>query len=83
MPKNPQARGKNEIAAGTPAKSAQPAQVNTTPEAARTYRAAEETSAVSSSAAKPRSTFSQYLPTKEQEPALTGNNKVKSNNMER
>jgi hypothetical protein len=65
MPKNPQAIGKNEIAAGTPAKSAQPAQVNTT------------------STAKPRSTFSQYLPTKEQEPALTGNNKVKSNNMER
>jgi hypothetical protein len=75
MPKIPQAIGKNEIAASTPAKSAQ--------EAARTYRAAEETSAVSSSTAKPRSTFSQYLPTKEQEPALTGNNKVKSNNMER
>ena len=91
MPKIPQTIGKNEIAASTPAKSAQPARVNTTPEAARTYRAAEETlsegvsfrTAVSSSTAKPRSTFSQYLPTKEQEPALTGNNKVKSNNMER
>jgi hypothetical protein len=65
MPKNLQAIGKNEIAASIPAKSAQPARVNTT------------------STAKPRSTFSQYLPTKEQEPALTGNNKVKSNNMER